>query len=149
MASTRTLPPDSAATVKPHRIDLANESSTDFTSSGFLLLDRNDWLGWIHHARADALEARGVRRRPGRDRDRCRSSRDLRRGRSRTGNRCRTARSRKHRSRALVPVEREVTINLFMPLVRSSIDGIGPGRCCCALNDEPANRNTQVQTRTV
>src|SRR4030095_6338472 len=37
-------PFDSAATVKPHRIDFANESSTDFRSSGFLLLDRNDWL---------------------------------------------------------------------------------------------------------
>jgi len=51
VASTRTRPPLSAATVKPHSTDLANESSTAFRSSGLVLLDRNDWLGWTSNTR--------------------------------------------------------------------------------------------------
>ena len=49
----------SAAIVKPQSTDFANESSTDLRSSGFGLLDRNDWFGctsstrgptrWIAH----------------------------------------------------------------------------------------------------
>ena len=45
VASTRTWPFVSAATVKPQSTDLANESSTDLRSSGFALLDRKDMFG--------------------------------------------------------------------------------------------------------
>ena len=45
VASTNTPPFDSAATVKPQRIDCANDSSTDFRSRGFVLLERKLWFG--------------------------------------------------------------------------------------------------------
>ena len=96
VASTRTRPSDSAATVNPHRIDFANESSTDFRSSGFLLLDRNDWLPCTSMTRGPTRWNWTMRLPPppSRDRDRCRSSRGPPTARCRTGSRCRTAGSR-------------------------------------------------------
>ncbi len=45
MASTSTWPLLSPAIGKPHRIDFANESSTDLRSRGLALLERNDMFG--------------------------------------------------------------------------------------------------------
>ena len=54
-ARGRSIPP---ATVKPQRIDCANDSSTDFRSRGFALLERKHWFGWTSMTRrADAMEA--------------------------------------------------------------------------------------------
>src|SRR5581483_1975708 len=44
VASTSTCPFDSAATVNPHRIDFAKESSTDLRSAALGLDERNDSL---------------------------------------------------------------------------------------------------------
>ena len=135
MASTRTRPDDSAATVKPQRIDFANESSTDFRSSGFLLLDRNDWFALHQHdARADALElhqAPAAAAGSAIETDVVRAEAG-RQARSKTGSRYRTARSRgtcrrfAHPSRA--GSNRRVS---SCPAVRSSTDCGAAGRCCC------------------
>ena len=57
MASTSTRPFDSAAMAKPHRIDLANESSTERRSSA-IGAARAERLVRLHqhHARTDTLE---------------------------------------------------------------------------------------------
>ena len=90
VASIRTRPLVSPATVKPHRTDFANESSTDRRSAGLVLDERNVLVALHHqHARSDPLEARrSCRRPPVRDRGRCRWSRVRRRVPWRTGREC-------------------------------------------------------------
>ena len=57
MASTRTRPLLSAATVKPQSTDLANESSTERRSAGLALEERKDLVGLDQqHLGSDALE---------------------------------------------------------------------------------------------
>ena len=51
MPSTSTRPSAWAATANPHRIDFANESTTDLRSRAFALLERNDWLACVNITR--------------------------------------------------------------------------------------------------
>ncbi len=134
VASTSTLPPDSPATVKPHRIDLANESSTDFRFERVLAARSERLVGLDqHHARADALEAHeaAAAALPAIETDVVRSQTGGEAGREQEV----AVESRdleKHRSRSLVPVEREVAVDFPHP-VGAVFDRRDRGRTLLAL----------------